>query len=581
METQTKSREVFAHSDPGYYRDRDFEDRSFGGVIGELKVAIIADGVGGNEAGERAAELTIESIIRQLRRSSSVIDIPNTLREAIEQANTDVYQEGVEEGRDRNSTVAVAVVHDNKLYVANVGDSRVYLIRGGEVLQVTVDHTWAYEAVKAKKADKERALKHSRAGELARAVGLNPKIRVDLGLYLHQGEFGNKGETEESAKKNQGLELKPGDFILVCSDGLIKSRRGNESLQYVSESEFLTHLESYSADQAVRALIGVAKGRKVDDNVSVAIIEIPPSPLAKFIRDVRRDPRKLAGVAAVGVTLLAFMCFGGYVGVIEPSLRPTATAPVPVGQARVENITGAVFFQESGQPSRQLTLGQTIKAGYGSYIQVENGKARFSLADGASVLVGPNTEVELAQLSDLNLKLPDTVLTLKRGVVVVNITVKPGTNFKIRTNLDVEAFVIGSIMGARYDPLTQLFDADCFEGRCRLLTQSLLGGQHSRTDSGRNPGSPDPVNYDGYVGLDLFDIGVRPTATTAPTATGTSIPTATRLPTFTSRPPVIITPIDVQATERSRQGTEQAVQAIQAVQTQQCRQNQSQGTPCP
>ncbi len=308
---------------------------------------------------------------------------------------------------------------------------------------------------------------------------------------------------------------------------------------------------------------------------SVAISETPSNPIIKFVRDVWQTPIRLMSAVTLGFTLLSLICFGSYIGVIEPSLRPTLNATAPVGQARVENISGTVFFQEAGQPSRQLVQGQTIKAGYGSYIQAENGKAQFSFADGASVLVGPNTEVELAQLSNLTLNLKETVLTLKRGVIVVNITVRQGASFKIRTNLDVEVFVVGSIMGARYDPLTQLFDADCFEGKCRLLNQSLLGGQHSRTDSGRNPGSPDPVNYDGYIGLDLFEIGVRPTATFVPTATGTTIPTSTRPPTATPRPAIATPNVDFAATSRAQQ------QTAQAIQTQVCAQSLAAGTPCP
>src|SRR6185436_5062896 len=191
--------------------------RTAGGL--ELHLAVVADGIGGENAGERAARLTIETVFEHCQQSAGS-NIPQMLREGIERANAAVYAEGRGERhkRDMGSTVTVVAIHKGRLYLAHAGDSRAYLVRGQKAMQLTQDHTWAYEVVRAGKLKPADAAKNPRAGGLVRSIGYEPQIQVDLGIRL-RGD-----ESDQEALGNQGLVLKPGDNVVVCSDGLVKSK---------------------------------------------------------------------------------------------------------------------------------------------------------------------------------------------------------------------------------------------------------------------------------------------------------------------------------------------------------------------
>lgn len=264
-------------------RGRALEDRSFAGEIktadGQtLVVAAVADGVGGGPAGGRAAEVALQALVDTLAEGQ-VGQAPLALLErAVLTAHAEVLAEGAHalELDGLASTLAVALIHDGKLFVANLGDSRVMLVRAGRVTALTWDHVFCNDVVARGGVDAARAARHPRASELARAAGLVGEARVDLGLYLRGGPLG--AETEEVAGANQGLALKPGDRIVVCTDGLVKPRVDRPQHPYVSPREIAEHVSDNIPERAVAALLSLAKGRDVDDNVSAAVLALPAKP---------------------------------------------------------------------------------------------------------------------------------------------------------------------------------------------------------------------------------------------------------------------------------------------------------------
>lgn len=252
---------------------RSYEDRgtfknitTAGGL--QISLAIVADGIGGENLGQRAAQLTVDTILEECVRSQDE-NIPQMLGKAIGVANRRVYTEARDATNKRgmSSTASIAAISDNRLYVANVGDSRVYLIREKKIFQLTQDHTWAHEKIQ-EGMSKKKALQHPRAGYLARSIGMGPKVRVDLGLYLSGGETGTQ------ALKNQGLKLDKSDQVLVCSDGLIKDRRDGKGY-YVEDNEIRDVIKSSTPEQAAKTLVDLAIGRDVDDNVTAVVVEMP------------------------------------------------------------------------------------------------------------------------------------------------------------------------------------------------------------------------------------------------------------------------------------------------------------------
>lgn len=261
---------------PGAYGRR-FDDRAFAGPITmsdgrRAWLALVADGVGGGPVGGHAADLVVEAVLAHLTTQPGGDDILSLLGGAALAAHAAVRAAGQTGRADAGlaSTLAAALVVDARLFVVNVGDSRVYVLASGRLAQVSSDHVWWRSAVAEGRAAIGHARRHPRADELSRAVGLEPE--PDLGLYLRGGP--TAGEDPETARANQGLQLGPGDRVLVCSDGLIKPRWDRPERPIVSDGELRDQLLATNASDAVHALIGLARGRGADDNVSAAVLAV-------------------------------------------------------------------------------------------------------------------------------------------------------------------------------------------------------------------------------------------------------------------------------------------------------------------
>ncbi|MCA9985995.1 MAG: serine/threonine-protein phosphatase [Anaerolineales bacterium] len=189
----------------------------------QLLVAIVADGIGGGNYGERAAQLALDTTFEEMRKAkaSRPEHIPKLLRLALTRGNAAVCQEAQasRQVRGMGSTATVVAVHDNRLYVANAGDSRAYLVRDGQVIQLTRDHTWAYEMVQLGRLSPEAAATHPKADELTCSIGYEPELTIDLGLFLEtDGEQADAAQIAAAAQQNQGLLLRPGDRLVVIHE---------------------------------------------------------------------------------------------------------------------------------------------------------------------------------------------------------------------------------------------------------------------------------------------------------------------------------------------------------------------------
>ncbi len=294
MENTNSAISGFAYYHIGTSKSRSYEDRHFldtvkteGGLA--LIVAIVADGVGGCNFGERAAELTIEVVVNSIKASDkSEKQIPIILGTAVRAANKAVNAEahGSRDKDAMSTTLSMAVVCNNKLYVANVGDSRVYLIRQDEIKQITVDHTFANEKIRQGILSPEQARKHPNKDSITRSVGFENEILVDLGLYLSPDDDGNQ------AFLNQGMTISNSDVIVLCTDGLIK-KEPYRNTPYVKEYEIINTLQEFHAETAAKILVDLAVGRNTDDNVTVVIVESSDRKLKSSINQLVNKVRRL------------------------------------------------------------------------------------------------------------------------------------------------------------------------------------------------------------------------------------------------------------------------------------------------
>lgn len=212
--------------------------------VGNLSnLYIVADGMGGHNAGDLASRYTVETMVDYIENASEMRPIP-LLEAAVEMANRRVLEKAQENKslEGMGTTVVAATVQDDCLYVANVGDSRLYVL-DETIHQITRDHSLVEEMVRVGQLRKEEARTHPEKNIITRAVGVKNKVRIDffdVGLYQ-------------------------GDKFLLCSDGLTNMVEDEDIFQIVKKES--------SLEKAVQKLVAAANRNGGKDNISVVLVE--------------------------------------------------------------------------------------------------------------------------------------------------------------------------------------------------------------------------------------------------------------------------------------------------------------------
>ncbi|MBN2548721.1 MAG: serine/threonine-protein phosphatase [Anaerolineales bacterium] len=281
--------------------------------------AIVCDGVGGHQAGEVAAEMAVEIISQEAAASDASAPL-QTMRQAIQKAGQTVLEQSEKnpELQGMGATCACVWIIDDRLYMANVGDSRIYLVRGGAIQQISTDHTWIQEAMDAGLLTPEQARGHPNAHVIRRYLGSKQPVEADTRLHLRDGE------SDEQAEANQGMNLLPGDQLVLCSDGLT---------DLVSPAEILSSLpaglQPQKQDEAVQNLINLANQRGGHDNITIIALQIPAAEAAvSFVAPAQRGrlakPTCLV-IGLVSIVIIALLAGGAYLLLNRLSDRPAAT----------------------------------------------------------------------------------------------------------------------------------------------------------------------------------------------------------------------------------------------------------------
>lgn len=237
----------FSITDRGQVRSMN-QDYVFCSVasVGNLpNLFVVADGMGGHKAGDLASRCCVENLEKQVHLSSLTTPV-SILSEAIEKANFAVYEKAGEslDYEGMGTTLVAASVLNNTLYVANIGDSRLYVIRE-RIEQITRDHSWVEEMVKKGELREEETRFHPNKNIITRAIGTGPEVTADF----------------------FELELKSGSRILLCSDGLSNMVEDEEIFDIVKQRE-------ESLETVGKRLIERANENGGKDNISVVIAEV-------------------------------------------------------------------------------------------------------------------------------------------------------------------------------------------------------------------------------------------------------------------------------------------------------------------
>lgn len=224
--------------------------------------AIVADGIGGHRAGEVAAELAVNYITKIVSESNGKNPM-GIMEEAIQDASQAIaaHSAGREEEHGMGSTCACVWVLEDRLYTAYVGDSRIYLIREDYIQRLTIDHTWVQEAYEKGIITAEQMRDHPNVHVIRRHLGGIKLPEVDFRLRI------DNDESNQESINNQGFYLKPGDTILLCSDGLTDLVWDDEILKIIRTERDLK--------SAAEALVALANRRGGHDNITVILMSMP------------------------------------------------------------------------------------------------------------------------------------------------------------------------------------------------------------------------------------------------------------------------------------------------------------------
>jgi PPM family protein phosphatase len=235
----------------GNYRENN-EDAIEVKQFPDMTVSIVADGMGGQAAGEIASKRAIEVIPRELRKNIGANPPPDhvktTVRKAVVQANEEIMAMGAldRDLRNMGTTVVMAMWRRGpEIYVANVGDSRAYLIRDGKIEQLTVDHSLAQALVDNKTISPAEAREH--------------RFRNVLWKYLGSKEVGDGPEVKV-------VPIQAGDRMLLCTDGLTGPVSDQQLLSFIGQNP--------EVQQCADGLGQLALDNGSRDNVSCIVIEV-------------------------------------------------------------------------------------------------------------------------------------------------------------------------------------------------------------------------------------------------------------------------------------------------------------------
>jgi PPM family protein phosphatase len=282
-----------------------YEPQDADGLARSGRLYVVADGLGGHEMGEKASQYAVEFLLAMYYKTPKLpVDV--RLRNIIQQANQNLVayaRRNMGPGEKTATTLVAAVVRNHSLLVASVGDSRAYLLRKGEISQITRDHSLVGEMLRAGTLTETEAQQSRLQNRLTRSVGGVPDLEVDI---------------------HPPIALLPGDTILLCTDGLTR---------YATGRDLLTEASHGTPREITERLICFANERGGEDNITVAVIQVGGGDALPIFTKYRLPVLiGLGSLLLVILSLLSWSWFSG-LGVFR---RPTATlTPSPTSAPTV------------------------------------------------------------------------------------------------------------------------------------------------------------------------------------------------------------------------------------------------------
>jgi len=221
---------------------------------------LVADGVGGADAGEIASQYASQRTIMHYLESEEQIDWGQRILDAMQAANTDLRQLVLDHhnGSRMATTMVAAVLQESRLFISNVGDSRGYHWRNGRLQQITKDQSLVAKLLEEGAITEEEARNHPRKNVILYSLGSENQPHIDLFEFTWE----------------------PGDILFLCSDGLTK---------HITDDEISKIISTESPKNAANTLIELANERGGEDNISVAVVQYQSSKITNQAKEKAVD----------------------------------------------------------------------------------------------------------------------------------------------------------------------------------------------------------------------------------------------------------------------------------------------------
>ena len=275
-------------------------------------MALVADGIGGQSTGELASNIAKETIPQFIEEAQpTASEMTQALVAAIEEANARIYEESLKDPNraGMGTTCTVVAIIGKRMYLAHVGDSRAYLLRHGKLRQLTIDHTWAEEALQHGRS-LEEIRNHPNRGVLKRFLGIEPQVEVDT-RYRASSARDDLADCREKP-----LFLENTDTILLNTDGVS---------DVLPDPQIEMILNRYPAPKAAEELVKAALKAGASDNVTAVVLDMPEA-----TKGGGAGVPKWAWIAAAAGILLLLLIGGGILFAQRPFATAESSATVAV-----------------------------------------------------------------------------------------------------------------------------------------------------------------------------------------------------------------------------------------------------------
>ncbi len=487
--------------------------RTVGGL--ELLVAVVGSSYHRPGVGHGVVDQVQQRILDEIR-ASSTNQVSTALKDALRQANTALFEDP--QWRGGGITAIVVAIHGKRAYLGQVGNSRAYLVRGQQAVQMTRDQV-VEQAFPPGVTLPARIAGPGEPDGLLRFLGKDRNLFVDTQVYLPDGV------------KKAFLDLEPEDGIILCSDGVVEGALRQDALL---GKDFYSFFEHQPVEMIADRLSAVSERQRPDE--SHAVVVLKSDEMAAPVSALGAGSC-LSQVGVIATILILSIALGLGAAFGLPALMNPKQAAVPntggnaaqAGFFSVDNADGLVEITYPGQVAQPIAPGTLLEAKPGMQISTAQGKSKITLADGTAIYVDASTSITLKTISNPKSNQVVTTVILNGGQVLVDSTrAADGIATVVALPGGVKGSTNGMFIGATYKPEQKRLDVDCMVGGCQVsgasASRDLVTGQHSWISDGV-VGGLDEARWALWMNACDADCPAQSQAAPPPQTTPTFVPT--------------------------------------------------------